>query len=176
MKTFVLSFAPALLLALLVSGCATAKPEAMVPAEFKIENRHASSVTVAEPAGPEASAKWVSQIQGANFRESVRLSIQKSGLFSTVLKTSDADYLLEISKVQSDEPAMGFNMTVDLVTRWVLKKRATSEVVFSGNVSSTYTAKFGDAFAGGTRLRLANEGAAKSNIREGLRRLSQLKL
>jgi hypothetical protein len=176
MKHLLFPLGAALALGLMVSGCATAKPEAMVPAEFKIERKHAASVTVANPAEEGAVAKWASMIRSTTFREAVSQSIQKSGLFATVLKTPDANYLLEVTKVQSDEPAFGFNMTVDLVTRWVLKKSGSNEVVFQGNVSSTYTAKMGEAFAGAKRLRLANEGAAKANIKEGLRRLSQLKL
>lgn len=58
----------------------------------------------------------------------------------------------------------------------MLKKRDSNEVIFQGNVSTTHTATMGEAFAGAKRLRLANEGAARANIKEGLRRLSQLKL
>lgn len=176
MKHLLFPLGAALALGILVSGCATAKPEAMVPTEFKIEQKHASSVTVANPEEKGAGAKWASMIRSTTFREAVSQSIQKSGLFATVLKTPDANYLLEITKVRSDEPALGFNMTVDLVTRWVLKKRDSNEVIFQGNVSTTHTATMGEAFAGAKRLRLANEGAARANIKEGLRRLSQLKL
>src|SRR5438094_6517729 len=160
----------------LLGGCGTAKPEAMVPTAFTLDQKHVSSVSVSRPIGKEAKAKWTSQISSEAFREAVAQSLQKSGLFAAVLKTSDADYELQVSYVNGDEPAFGFNMTVDLVTRWILTKKSGGQPLFQENVSSTYTAKMGDAFAGGTRLRLANEGVARENIKEGLRRLSKLKL
>ena len=160
----------------LLSGCGTAKPEAMVPTAFLLEQKHASSVSVSPPIGKEAKAKWTSEISSEAFLEAVAQSLQKSGLFAAVLKTSDADYDLQISYINGDEPALGFNMTVDLVTRWILTKKSSGQAVFQENVSSTYTAKMGDAFAGATRLRLANEGVARANIKEGIRRLSKLKL
>src|SRR5438105_3193580 len=171
--TFLLS---ALLAAGFMTGCSTAKPEAMVPPAFTLANKYAASVSLSAPHGKDADAKWTSQIQGSAFVEALYLSLEKAGLFATVLKAPDADYILQVSFVKGDEPAFGFNMTVDLVTRWVLIKKSVTEPVFQGNVSTTYTAKLGDAFAGGDRLRIANEGAAKENIKEGLRRLSQLNL
>lgn len=176
MKKSISSLLGIVVLAALAGGCATAKPEAMVPTDFKIEKKHAASAVVSKPSAADAAAKWTTQIQAGNFLEAVSLAIQKSGLFAAVLTTSGADYELEVTKVRGDEPAMGFNMTVDLVTRWVLKRKSSGEVVFQGNISTTHTAGMGEAFAGGTRLRLANEGAAKANIKEGLRRLSQLGL
>jgi hypothetical protein len=175
MNRIVLSLSGAVLAIGLLSGCSTAKSEAMVPRSFTTEQKHASSVNVSTP-DQGSDAAWTSQIRSSNFQEAVNLSIQKSGVFATVLKTPDADYSLQVSLVKADEPAFGFNMTVDLVTRWVLTKKASNEPLFQQNVSTTHTAKLGDAFAGGTRLRLANEGAAQANIKEGLRRLSQLKL
>jgi hypothetical protein len=160
----------------LLCGCGTAKPEAMVPTSFTLDQKHTSSVSVSTPLGKEAKAKWTSQITSEAFLEAVAQSVQKSGLFAAVLKTPGADFDLQISCVNGDEPAFGFNMTVDLVTRWALTKKSSGEALFRENVSTTYTAKMGDAFAGATRLRLANEGVARENIKEGLRRLSKLKL
>jgi hypothetical protein len=58
----------------------------------------------------------------------------------------------------------------------VLTRNATGEDVFRANISSQYTAKTGAAFDGSTRLRLAEEGAARENIKLGVLRLSQLSL
>jgi len=160
----------------MLSGCSTAKPEAMVPTAFTLDHQQTCSVSVSPPKGKQAKAKWTSQISADAFLEAVVQSLQKSRVFATVLKASDADYDLQVSYVNGDEPAFGFNMTVDLVTRWVLTRKSSGETALGENVSTTYTAKMGDAFAGGTRLRLANEGAARENIKEGIRRLSRLKL
>ena len=176
MNRKLLSLVGALLAVAAFSGCSTAKPTAMVPTGFNLEQKHASSVSVATAAGKAAEAPWTSQIRSSTFQEAVSLSLEKSGLFAAVLKTPESDYTLQVSFVKGDEPAFGFDMTVDLVTRWVLTKKSSNATVFQGNVSTTYTATMGEGFAGGTRLRKANEGAARNNIQEGLRRLSQLKL
>src|SRR5437867_3985008 len=101
----------------LLTGCGTAKPEAMVPTAFALDQKHFSSVSLSSPTGKEAKTKWTSQMSSEAFLEAVAQSLQKSGLFAAVLKTSDADYDLQVSYVNGDEPAFGFNMTVDLVTR-----------------------------------------------------------
>src|SRR5438105_1601449 len=114
----------------LLNGCGTAKPEAMVPRAFTLDQKHVSSVSVSRPIAKETKAKWTSQISSEAFREAVAQSLQKSGLFAAVLKTSDEDYDLQVSYVNGDEPAFGFNMTVDLVTRWILTKRSSGEQLF----------------------------------------------
>jgi hypothetical protein len=174
MKRLILPLTTILLMLALGSGCSTAKPEAMVPQSFTVGHKHESTVGVAQPVDP--TAEWAFKVTAAAFTEALTTSLGKSGAFSKVLSTPEGDYLLEVAFVKKSEPAFGFNMTVELVTRWTLTKKSATDPVFRENVASTFTATVGDAFAGVKRVRVANEGAARENIKEGIRRLSQLKL
>jgi hypothetical protein len=73
-------------------------------------------------------------------------------------------------------PNAGFDMTVTAVTEWQLTEVAGGRMVLEEYISTPFTATVGDAFTGVARLRLANEGAARENIKEGIRRLSELRL
>jgi hypothetical protein len=67
-------------------------------------------------------------------------------------------------------------MTVNLTANWKLTHIATRKIVYQDDISKSYTATVGDAFVAIKRLRLAEEGAARENITEGLNRISRLNL
>jgi len=67
-------------------------------------------------------------------------------------------------------------MTVKMEVSYTLTDTKSGKTVWSKNVASEHTAKMGDAFAGVTRLRLANEGAAKANIQEAITEISAMQL
>jgi hypothetical protein len=67
-------------------------------------------------------------------------------------------------------------MTVTLTSHWQLTKQGDPRPFWQSFVSTKYTAKAGDAFVGVERLRMANEGAARANIKDGLEELSELSL
>jgi hypothetical protein len=58
----------------------------------------------------------------------------------------------------------------------VLTDTQSSKAVWSKNIESEYTAKPGEAFAGIKRLRLANEGAARENIRQAIAAMAAMAL
>ncbi len=67
----------------------------------------------------------------------------------------------------------------EVVTKRSVSKTGTSgefKLVWSDTIKSSYTAKVGEAFVVVERLKKANEGAARVNIREGTKRLSALSL
>ena len=168
-----------LAIVVLAAGCAAVKPGDMVPTNFVLEHKHAASVSLSVPRGTRnavyGEGHWTSQLTAGAFADSLTRSLQESGVFSAVLNSPEADYALHVSFVSANEEG-ALNKTVDLVTKWILSKKSTGEDVFRENVSTTYTAKLGRAFDGGVRLRLANEGAARENIQEGIRRFSTLNL
>ena len=67
-------------------------------------------------------------------------------------------------------------MTVTASINYVLTERASGKTVYTKTITLPYTAKFSDAFAGYERLRLANEGAARENIKQLIDELIALKL
>jgi len=66
--------------------------------------------------------------------------------------------------LQVSQPMMGLDMTVTANVRYSLIDTMTRKEVFSKVIAGTFTAKFSDAFVGTERLKLANEGAARTNI------------
>lgn len=158
-----------------LTGCATAsKPEAMVATPAVTLARHAQTVSVNTGGGKETSSMGKSQISDAAFTDALIASIEKTKVFSSVIKGAGADYLLTVSIVNMDQPSFGFSFTVKMETAWSLKK-ADGSVVWQELVKAEHTATTSDAFAGVERLRLANEGAARKSIEAGLTKIAALK-
>jgi hypothetical protein len=61
-------------------------------------------------------------------------------------------------------------------TGWSLTRLADRSVLMRKSVKSSGTASMSDAFAAVTRLRLAVEAAARDNISQGLKAVSELDL
>ena len=61
-------------------------------------------------------------------------------------------------------------------TKWELADAKTLVPVWSETFETTYRAKLSDAFIAAERLQKANEGSVRTNIKEGIKRLSILSL
>jgi len=71
---------------------------------------------------------------------------------------------------------IGFSFTVKMEVSYALKDTQSGNTVWTKDVNSEYTAKVSEAFAGVERLRLANEGAARENIRQAITDMAALTL
>ena len=161
----------------LLGGCATASnPTSMAATPVAAVTKHAESFNVNVTGGSETSSMGASKIANADFAEAVKTSIIKSGLFASTAGAAQADYLLDAHIVQLDQPMFGFSFTVKLEVDWRLVHRADQKVVWEKAVMSSFTATTSDAFAGVTRLRLANEGAARNNIQDAIGQMGALTL
>jgi len=159
------------------AGCASpAKPEAMVPKQFNIAHKHPYSTSLAVTGGRKTNPLWKSDISSEAFAQAVADSIKQSGVFSSVINQGDSDYRLDVTLVKVITPNFGFDLTVTAVTEWRLTQVASGKLVSEEYISTPFTATVGDAFAAIARIRVANEGAARENIKEGIRRLSELQL
>jgi len=162
--------------AALTAGCATAsRPDAMVATPATIVRHNDASVSVEVAGGKGTSAMGESQISNDAFAQALRDSIQKSGLFSAVAD-SGANYKLTAFIGKMDQPMFGFAMTVKMEVSYTLVDTRSGKTVWQKDVASQYTAHPSDAFVGTTRLRLANEGAARANIQQALADLSTVSL
>jgi hypothetical protein len=164
-------------LALGLGGCATpSNPQAMSVQKLDLAKKHSASLSLNVTGGSETSSAGASKISNADFTTALKNSIESSELFAKLLDVGSSDYHLEVMIARLDQPMMGFNMTVTLETNWTLSRKSDGTVVWQKAIPSTYTAKAGEAFAGPTRLRLANEGAARTNIEQALKEISALTL
>jgi hypothetical protein len=157
-------------------GCATAsKPDAMVVHIVVPVHKSAGDVSVAVSGGKETSKMGASQISDDAFAQALRESIDQAGIFSSV-STQGGRYRLTgfIGKV--DQPLIGFSFTVKMEVSYALKDTQSGSTVWTKDINSEYTAKASAAFAGVERLRLANEGAARENIRQAVTEMAGLAL
>lgn len=155
-----------------LTGCASgALAKNMIPHALELKRDHDATVAVEVGGGAETNPMWASQISNEAFRDAVVSAVEESGLFTAVVDDG-ADYTLVVTLVELDQPSMGFDLTVTLRANWGLVRPGTREMVWQREVRTSHTATIGDAFVGITRLRLANEGAAKANIRTALKAIS----
>jgi hypothetical protein len=160
-----------------VGGCASgAVSKNMVPKDMTVANIHPYSVLVKVAGGRETNAVGTSQISSPEFQDAIVESLRTYGVFKSVLTEGNTDYMLEAAILNLQQPQFGFNLTVTIETAWKLTNMRNGSTVMSENLVNSYTATVDDAFAASTRLRLANEGAARENIRESLKKISEKKL
>lgn len=166
-----------LLAALFLGGCASgAQPEAMLARMTVPVHQSQSDLSVTVIGGKETSKMWVSQISDQDFVQALQDSIVQAGLFRKATATSPAAYKLDTFIVQLNQPMFGASMTVSMEVNYSLARTNPKEVIWQKALTSTYTAPFSEAFIGATRLRKANEGAARKNIEQAINEMSQLRL
>ena len=169
---------PALLVAVVgLAGCASsADRQAMVASDVKVAKQHDRSVAVKSGGGSETGAMDSSNIADEDLKAAIEESIVQNKVFKSVVQGKGADYDLMVTIVRLDKPVFGLTFTVDLEATWVLVKQSDRSVVFKQSLKSSNTATFGDSAVAVKRLRLAVEGAAKKNIEQGLKAISELSL
>jgi hypothetical protein len=164
------------LCACLFTGCASpAKPSAMVPTAYATAKQHSGSVSVAVTGGNKTNPLWKSDISSEDFATALTEALNQSALFSSIA-SGNTDYRLEIQLIQVMSPNGGFTFTSTVVSEWRLVRVRDSAVMSDEYISTHFSATVGDAFAAVKRIRIAIEGAARANIAEGIRRLSELNL
>jgi hypothetical protein len=124
--------------------------------------------------GKETNPLWASNIGSAEFEQALEASLRSAGILSNGKQAGTHFLTAHLSKV--DQPLLGLSMTVTATIEYILVERATGKNVYAKTITLPYTASFGAAFSGVERLRLANEGAAKANIKQLIDELVALNL
>lgn len=162
----------------ILTGCASpARIDQMAvhaPGILTVDTPLKRSVAVTEvTGGRETNPMWSSQVSSESFQRALELSLRNVGLSDPLLSANK--YHLTADILQISQPMLGLDMTVSANVRYSLIDTTTRKEIFSKVIVGTYTAKFSDAFAGVERLKLANEGAAKTNIQLLVDELLQFK-
>lgn len=161
---------------LLTSGCA-ARVSRMVPLDFEVVNKHPYTVSLGESiGGKETNPLWTSQISNSAFTEALSNALAQSGVFQAVIKGGDTDYILDVTILDYTQPVLGLNIDIRMKTKWELADAKTLVPVWSETFETTFRAKLTDAYFYDERLQKANEGSVRTNIKDGIRRLSILSL
>lgn len=158
-------------------GCASpADRDAMTPQSVAVAKKHPYSVSVEAKGGAETGAMDSSNISNADLKAALESAIVKTGVFKNVVQGKNGDYDLTVSVVEMPKPIFGLTFTVNLEMAWSLVKRSDQSVAMRKVIKSSHTATFSDAAVAVTRLRLAVEGAARDNIAQGVKAISELNL
>lgn len=124
--------------------------------------------------GKETNPMWISNVSSHDFERALEMSLRDAGLWSPNRQASKYQLIVHLEKL--DQPFGGFDMTVTANVRYSLVERSTNKTVFERSLTTPYTAKLGDALLGTERMKLANEGAVRSNIQQLIDQLIALKL
>jgi hypothetical protein len=124
------------------------------------------SVTGGEATNP----LWTSEVDDAGFRGALEGSLRNAGLAAA--SASDCKLDVTANLLGLAQPAAGFDMEVIANVNYSVLNSGTDNAYFESTVVTPFTADFSSAFAGVTRLRLANEGAIRTNITEFMNRVT----
>jgi len=161
------------LLCLWLVGCGlAARADRMTPGVSPAK-QHPTSVSVAVNGGNKTNPLWTSEIAGEDFRTALIDSINASRLF-TAVTADQPDMNLTVTLIKTIVPSSGMTMTSTVVAQWHLARVTDSAMVADEYIVTPFEAGPFDALLAVERVRAANEGAARANIVEGLRRLSDL--
>ncbi|MCK4914154.1 MAG: hypothetical protein KAS69_06130 [Planctomycetes bacterium] len=161
---------------LILVGCA-AESSNMVPATFEVTNRHPYSVSVSDSiGGRKTNPLWTSQISDYAYTQALNEALFQSCVFKLVMRGDGADYILNVTILRYDQPIIGLDFDVKMNTKWELFDGKTLKPVWSDTFKTTYRSRLSDALIAAERLKKANEGSARVNIAEGIKRLSMIKL
>ena len=171
-----LSWAILLLIATGLQGCASPATVQGMVAQAQIIKTQPFAVTVNARGGSETGAMDPSMISDTDFAKAIEESIINGRVFIKVVHGKDSDYELGVTLLNFNKPMFGASFTITLETGWSLTNTKTREIYLRKNIKSTHTASFSDSAVGVTRFRLALEGAARENIKNGLEEISRLPL
>ena len=160
-----------------LSACATpSQPTAMTASGVAVASKSSDTVSITVTGGRDTSSTYVSQISDADFREALKQSILKSALFSQVVDGRAGRYWLNAYIGALTQPLMGVSLTVDMEVSYTLVDSVTTKAVWQQNIATSHTATGSDSIVAATRLRLANEAAARKNIEAAIAAMGKLGL
>ncbi|MFZ2314532.1 MAG: hypothetical protein WAW86_02595 [Gammaproteobacteria bacterium] len=162
---------------IVLTGCASnASSEQMTyqvsPSAKPQNTRLADNIDVSQvTGGHETNPLLASNINDENFQIALKESLKKASLYN---KINDGKYQLNAHLVKVDRPLFGINLKVICQVHYTLKDNKLSKTIYDKDVTSEYTATIHDSAIALTRLKMANEGAARNNIKQLIEDLYKL--
>jgi len=173
-----LGLAAALLACAGLSGCATPADPAKMSVNTTTADTnfppplHEAMCVRSVTGGEETNPMWVSKVSSQDFQTALTNSMNSAGLGAA---SGGCKYQVDVNLLGLSQPSMGFDMTVTAHVNYKVYDGAGKPVLLE-TLSSAYTATVSDAFAGITRLRLANEGAVRTSISDFFGKLKAAKV
>lgn len=124
-----------------------------------------NALTVARvQGGEETNPLWTSQVDNASFLGALRESLERNDLLAAAPASARFDLFAVLGSL--DQPLFGLDLSVNSNVNYRVVERTTGSIWFSDTVVGSYTATFGDSPLAIQRLRLANEGSIRENIKK----------
>lgn len=161
----------ALAAALLLAACAqpadvgrmTVRPEAVVLADH---DSLANAVCVEKVVGGKTTNPlWVSEVDNQAFLAALQGSLRNKGMLAEA--PAICRYGVEAHLLGLSQPFIGFDVEVTANVNYRVTKPGLPDPIFLETITSAYTARFSaDKVLWAQRLKSANEGAVRKNIRQ----------
>ena len=116
----------------------------------------------------------ISEIGNTQFKIALEKSLLEANLLNAIPKSSA--FHLNAKLLEVEQPGISLDFTVSASVQYELVEASSGVVVYSEKITKPYTSYMKDSFVGFERLRFANEGAAKANIEEVIKRLYRIKV
>ena len=124
-----------------------------------------NAITVTEvKGGHEINPLLASEISNNNYKAALEKSLHNAKLSQQ--STPAAKYSLDATILRFERPIIGLNFTSTLTVDYKLSSTKDHKTVFHKTIKASYTAKMSDSLIAVTRLKMANEGAARENIKK----------
>jgi hypothetical protein len=154
-------------LAWALAGCAAgARPNAMTVGAApgttisdKSPLRYAVQVG-AVSGGSRTNPLWKSDVSNDDFHQALEQSLSLHAMLAGTPR-----YVLDAQLVALEHPLIEIQATVTATVRYTLVRAADRAVAWEQTLTTSSTARLGDALSGPERLRLATEGAMHENIK-----------
>jgi len=160
-----------------MSGCVSlASKDAMIAHGISDIQQHQKTVVIKTQGGGGAGEEDSSRISNDDFAKAIEASIIEHGLFTQVVYGKGSDFLISANIINLTKPIFGASFTVEMEAAWSLSDPKSKKIFMRESIKSSHTATMDDALFGPTRARLAVEGAARENIRLGIKAISKLQL
>ena len=124
--------------------------------------------------GKDTNPLWTSEISNVDFKQAMINSLRDAQYLSN--DSDGSEYSLSAVLIEVKQPLLGASMTVTTHISYSLIENTSKKEIFYEKIESPYTAKWNDAFLGVERLRLANEGSARTNIKSLIDALNELEI
>ncbi len=134
-----------------------------------------SPVTGGQPTGGMWDSMWGSKLSNRALQEAIEESLRATGMLA--LRPGTGNYQMEVQLIELEQPIIGLNTRVAVTLAYTVLVKRSDTVVYQRRLRSAYVAEFTSAMVDpNERLRLATEGAVRSNVNLMLRDLIALAL
>ena len=159
----------------ILTGCATRE---MTPQSVAIKNRFNKSVCVIPSCSEKPIPGFGFTARDRYFGPALENTIKAYGPFARLVPEKEADYRLEVCETHvTPPPAVFLDVTIENDMSWKLTPVHSDKPIWQDDIHGRYTAGMFDSvfsWIGLVRLRHANTGVVRENLKTGLEKISEL--